>query len=81
MKKRKGYRMTESRFILRLFPQNFLEELMKTPKTCQESQTPAGTSIGPRCEEYHSPSASAEVKNAWVFTSTFPTHLYGMVLN
>jgi hypothetical protein len=33
------------------------------------------------CEADQSPISSADVKNAWSYTSTAPTHLHGMVLN
>jgi hypothetical protein len=36
---------------------------------------------GPRREANHSPPSSAEVKNAWSYTSTPPTRLYGVVLS
>jgi hypothetical protein len=32
-------------------------------------------------EADHSPPSSAEVKNAWIYTSTPPVHLHGMVLS
>jgi hypothetical protein len=35
----------------------------------------------PGCEADHSPSSSAEVKNAWSDTSAPPVHLHGMVLS
>jgi len=33
------------------------------------------------CEADHSPLSSAEVKNMWIYISTSPIHLHGMVLN
>jgi len=33
------------------------------------------------CEADHSPPSSAEVKNAWSYTSTLPVCLHGMVLS
>jgi len=33
-------------------------------------------SLFPGCEVNHSPSTSAEVKNEWSYTSTFPTWLH-----
>jgi hypothetical protein len=33
------------------------------------------------CEADHSPPSSAEVKNAWSYTSTSPLHLHGIVLS
>jgi len=36
---------------------------------------------GPGREADHSPPSSAEVKNAWSYTSTYPIRLYGKVLN
>jgi hypothetical protein len=35
----------------------------------------------PELETDHSPPSSAEVKNAWSYTSTHPLHLHGMVLS
>jgi hypothetical protein len=35
----------------------------------------------PGCEADHSPPSSAEVKNAWSYTSTPPVHLHGMMLS
>jgi len=35
----------------------------------------------PRREAYHSPPSSAEVKNAWSYTSTLPVRLHSVVLN
>jgi hypothetical protein len=35
----------------------------------------------PGHEADHSPLSSAEVKNAWRYTSTLPVHFHGMVLN
>jgi hypothetical protein len=35
----------------------------------------------PRREVYHSPPSSAEVKNAWNYTSTPPVHLHVVVLS
>jgi hypothetical protein len=32
-------------------------------------------------EFHHSPLSSAEVKNAWIYTSTTPIRLYGVVFN
>jgi hypothetical protein len=34
----------------------------------------------PGCEADRSPSPSAEVKNAWSYTSTPPLHLHGVML-
>jgi len=33
------------------------------------------------CEDDHSPPSSAEVKNVWIYTSTLPIRLYGVVLS
>jgi hypothetical protein len=35
----------------------------------------------PGCEADHSPPFSAEVKNAWSYTSTHPIYLHGVVLS
>jgi len=35
----------------------------------------------PGCEADISPQSSAEVKNAWTYTSTPPIHLHGVALN
>jgi hypothetical protein len=32
-------------------------------------------------EADHSPRTTAEVKNTWIYTSTPPIHLHGVVLN
>jgi len=45
---------------------------------------PEAPSLGvkrPGCEADHSPPSSAEVKNAWSYTSTFPIRLHGVVLS
>jgi hypothetical protein len=34
----------------------------------------------PMCEDDHSLPSSAEVKNAWIYTSTPPIRLHGVVL-
>jgi hypothetical protein len=46
--------------------------------------TPESLSMGvkrPRREADHSPPSSAEVKNAWSYTSTLPIRLHGIVLS
>jgi hypothetical protein len=35
----------------------------------------------PRCEAYHSPPPSSEIKNAWSYTSISPIRLHGLVLS
>jgi hypothetical protein len=35
----------------------------------------------PGCEAGHSPPFSAEVKNAWIYTSTLPIRIHGAVLS
>jgi len=35
----------------------------------------------PRREANYSPPSSAEIKNVWIYTSTPPIRLHGMVLN
>jgi hypothetical protein len=35
----------------------------------------------PGCEADHSPPSSAEVKNAWSYTSTLPIRLHGVMLS
>jgi hypothetical protein len=45
---------------------------------------PGALSLGvmrPGREDDHSPPSSAEVKNAWSYTSTSPIHLHGVVLS
>jgi hypothetical protein len=45
---------------------------------------PGALSLGvkrPGSEADHSPPSSAEVKNAWSYTSTPPIRLHGVVLN
>jgi hypothetical protein len=45
---------------------------------------PGALSLGvkrPGCEADHSPAPSAEVKNAWIYTSTPPIRLHGVVLS
>jgi hypothetical protein len=45
---------------------------------------PGALSLGvkrPGREADHSPPSSAEVKNAWIYTSTPPTRLHGLVLS
>jgi hypothetical protein len=45
---------------------------------------PGALSLGvkrPRCEPDHSPPSSAEVKNAWSYTSNHPVRLPGVVLS
>jgi hypothetical protein len=35
----------------------------------------------PRCEADHSPPSSAEIRNAWSYTSTPPIRLHGVVFS
>jgi hypothetical protein len=45
---------------------------------------PGALSLGvkrPRREAEHSPPSSAEVKNAWSYTSTLPVRLHGVVFS
>jgi hypothetical protein len=43
---------------------------------------PMGTRVSfPGGNAYHSPPSSAEVKNAWSYTSTPPVRLHGVVLS
>jgi hypothetical protein len=45
---------------------------------------PGAVSLGikrPGCEADHTPPSSAEVKNAWSYTSTLPVRLHGVVIS
>jgi hypothetical protein len=55
-----------------------------TPHTFIHSWVPGALSSGVKrlgCEADHSPPASAEVKKMWIYTSTPPIRLHGVVLN
>jgi hypothetical protein len=45
------------------------------------TQPPVWEIMRPRREADHSPPSSAEVKNAWRYTSIPPIYLHGMVLS
>jgi hypothetical protein len=61
---------------------NFFPSPPRPPASYQ--WVPAALSLGVkrlRCEADHSPISSAEVKNAWSYTSTPPIRLHGVVLS